>query len=164
MAIDPAPQGKEWTCLSPKAEKKPFISVCHKPQVHGASFSHLRLKDGGPRPWGVLQQATLSTRPGFPVLCVFLALLQPNCGSSFWLGSQGCEWSQAGCWSREVAAPPVLTGCSSLQPHAGAPSPRWSYSLFNSAWFYKQSVAWVAPEVLLSSNGAIILPFENKQR
>lgn len=51
-----------------------------------------------------------------------------------------------------------------MQPQSGAPPPCWSCGLFNSAWFHKQSVAWVASEILLPSNRAIVLTFDKKRK
>lgn len=76
-------------------ENKPFISVCHQLEVGMVGFasqSHRLSPVHVPRR---LLGWDLSVRPGFPVLRIFLALLQPQRGSSFRPG-QGCEGGQVG--------------------------------------------------------------------
>lgn len=119
-------------------------------------------------PWAAVQAAAVwggavSVCPGFPVLGVFLALLQAKRGSSFRF-SQGCERRQVGSRAGEVAAPPVLGGRSSLHPQPRAPSPGRSRGLLHSARFHEQSVARVAPEVLLSADGAVVLTWGKKRK
>lgn len=98
----------------------------------------------------------LSVCPGFPVLGVFLALLQPQRGSSFRF-SQGCEGGQVGSRAGEVPAPPVLRP---LQPQAGAAAPRRARRPPHPARLHQQSIARVTPEILLPSDGAVVLTWE----
>lgn len=94
---DPAPRrGKELSCQSPRAERTNpslvFATNWKLGRVGFASRSHRLPPAAIP---GRLLGWDLSVCPGFPVLCVLLALLQSQRGSSLCLG-QGCEGGQVG--------------------------------------------------------------------
>lgn len=85
-------EAKNYLSITQSRENKPFISVCHQLEAGMVGFAS-RSSPG--RVPGRLLGWALSVCPGFPVLGVLLALLQPQRGSSFCLG-QGSEGGQVG--------------------------------------------------------------------
>lgn len=98
---------------------------------------------------------TGSAGPGFPVLRVLMAPVGPQSRGALSLDKSCCQGGQVGAGSREGAAPTGLGGA--LQPKPRAAPPACARCPAHPARPHQQPVARVALEVLLPSDGAIVL-------
>lgn len=103
-----------------------------------------------------------SAGPGFPVLGVLVAPVGPQRRGALGLGQSRSQGGQVGGGAREGAAPAGLGGA--LKPEPRAASPACSRHPANPAWPHQQPVAGAAPEVLLPSDGAVVLTCGERNR
>lgn len=96
-----------------------------------------------------------SAGPGFPVLRVLVAPVGPQRRGALGLGQSRSQGGQVGGGAREGAAPAGLGGALKPEPRAASPACTWRPA--NPAWPHQQPVAGAAPEVLLPSDGAVVL-------
>lgn len=108
-----------------------------------------------PRGGGASASGTGLAGPGFSVLGVLMAPVSLQHRGALCLGQSRRQGGQVGGGAREGAAPAGFGGA--LQPEPCAAPPARARCSAHAAWPHQQPVAGVALEVLLPSDGAVIL-------
>lgn len=102
-----------------------------------------------------------SAGPGLPVIRVLVAPVHPQRRGALGLGQSCRQGGQVGGRAGEGAAPSGLRGA--LQPEPRTAPPTCPRCPAHPAWPHQQPVAGVALEVLLPSDGAVVLTWGKKR-